>query len=93
MENTQQQYEPERSGSSRQDAKVAIPRLQNMNYQMSATTRPQRPRNDVVSKAVSAASPTATYWTDADTRSSVRNAASEVGLSQLSTLQLLLGHD
>ncbi|RAR10623.1 fungal specific transcription factor domain-containing protein [Stemphylium lycopersici] len=39
---------------SRQDDKVAIPRLQNINYHLPTTTRPQRLRTDVVSKAVSA---------------------------------------
>ncbi|KAJ6202859.1 hypothetical protein J3E72DRAFT_435556 [Bipolaris maydis] len=52
MDNTQQHYPPEHLSSwSRPDAKVAIPRLQNINYHLPATARPQRPRTDVVSKA------------------------------------------
>lgn len=56
-----QRYAPDHSAESswaRHDDKVAIPRLQNINYQLPATTRPQRLRTDVVSKAVSAKSAT-----------------------------------
>lgn len=80
MDNTQQHYPPEHLSSwSRPDAKVAIPRLQNINYHLPATARPQRPRTDVVSKAVSPGIPI--IIGPELTASSVHSAVSEVGLS------------
>ena len=79
MENTHWQYPPQHPGSSSKlDAKVAIPRLQNIQYALPATVRPQRPRPDVVSKAVSAGMPIIGPELTTD---SALSAASEVGLS------------